>query len=263
MKRYALIILLFIANGAGYAQVVFKPLTFGAACALAKAEHKYIIADVYTDWCRWCAEIDKNTYAAKAVGDYVEANFIPVKINAEKTEGVAFANAHGVQGYPTIIFFDETGAEVYRVTGYQAADAFLASLQTARTGGNKGKNSPETGDTANTTRQFQLIDSHKPPEANIHNTDTTLCARVQYYLPSYLVSYDSIIARTTDNTLRAMYMDDKATIYFREGNFMLAVSEEKLALATIDKDEKNNQIISLLKKLKNNLNKYENFARNN
>ena len=124
--------------GAVFADVEFKPLTFAEAQAQARAAHKFIMVDVYTDWCYWCKVLDKQTYTAKNVGDYVEANYIPVKINAEKGDGVAFAKSNGVHGYPTILFFDETGAEVDRVVGYQPAETFLSSLQTARAGGIAG-----------------------------------------------------------------------------------------------------------------------------
>ncbi len=62
--------------------------------------------DVYTDWCGWCKKLDEDTYSAKSVIKLSE-QFVPVKVNAE-TEGeqMAFAQAYGITGFPTILFLD-------------------------------------------------------------------------------------------------------------------------------------------------------------
>jgi tetratricopeptide (TPR) repeat protein len=96
------------------------------------------MADVYTDWCYWCKVLDKNTYSTKSVGEYANNNYVAIKINAEKGDGVDFAKQFGVRGYPTILFLDEKGKEVDRVVGYQPADKFLVSMKTARMGGVQG-----------------------------------------------------------------------------------------------------------------------------
>src|SRR5579872_2413756 len=138
MKPFLIALGVIVLCGMASAQVTFDTVSFALAQQKAAAAHKYIMADVYTDWCYWCKVLDKNTYSTKSVGEYANNNYVAIKINAEKGDGVDFAKQFGVRGYPTILFLDEKGKEVDRVVGYQPADKFLASMKTARMGGVQG-----------------------------------------------------------------------------------------------------------------------------
>ena len=48
------------------------------------------MVDAYTVWCGPCKLLDKNTFGNKDVSDYLNANFYPVKFNAEGNEVVRF-----------------------------------------------------------------------------------------------------------------------------------------------------------------------------
>ncbi|MFI5201314.1 MAG: thioredoxin fold domain-containing protein [Candidatus Kapaibacterium sp.] len=117
------------------AEVHFRNVSFEEAKQLAAQEHKAIMVDFYTTWCGWCKVLDKNTYSDENVGKVADAKFIPVKIDAEKGEGIELAKKYGIHGYPTIIFFDEGGKEIDRVVGYEDPSRFLQSLQNAAAGG--------------------------------------------------------------------------------------------------------------------------------
>ncbi len=119
------------------AEVHFRDVSFAEAKALAAKEHKAIMVDVYTSWCVWCKTLDRNTYSDENVGKIADAKFIAVKIDAEKGEGKTLSKEWKVNGYPTIIFFDEGGKEVDRVVGYEDAARFARSLETAAAGGSK------------------------------------------------------------------------------------------------------------------------------
>ena len=76
------------------------------ATAMKKAKEKNvpIMIDVYTDWCTWCKELDKNTYSHKDVID-VAKKMVSIKLNPETSEeGAEIAHRYGVQGFPTILF---------------------------------------------------------------------------------------------------------------------------------------------------------------
>ncbi|HET9136722.1 MAG TPA: thioredoxin fold domain-containing protein [Candidatus Kapabacteria bacterium] len=135
MKKYfaasALVVVILAAAVYAYAEVHFKNASFKEAQALAAKEHKIIMVDLYTDWCGWCKRLDKDTYSTEEVGSYADANFISLKINAERGEGVTLAKNGKVQGYPTIIFYNEKGEEIHRLVGYQRPADFLATLKAA------------------------------------------------------------------------------------------------------------------------------------
>jgi len=122
----------FILVAAGLrAEITFSDLSFDAALEQAKKTKKVVMVDYYTDWCGWCKVLDKKTYTDANVGKYANSDFVSLKINAEKGEGIALAKKSKVQGFPTIVFYNENGEEVHRVVGYQEADKFLQSMKIA------------------------------------------------------------------------------------------------------------------------------------
>jgi thiol:disulfide interchange protein len=112
------------------------------AKARAAKEKKPILIDVYTDWCGWCKKLDADTYSKKDVSDYVNANFVSLKVNPEKDAATKkFVDQYKVEGYPTILFTDATGKEIHRQVGYQPGPQFLQTVKTARA---KAKPAPKT-----------------------------------------------------------------------------------------------------------------------
>lgn len=64
-------------------------LTFEEAEKQFKANPKPILVDIYTDWCGWCKKMDKVTYSHPEVIKYINANYYPVKFDAESKEKIA------------------------------------------------------------------------------------------------------------------------------------------------------------------------------
>lgn len=58
--------------------------------SLMQKQRRSIIIDIYTDWCSVCKVMDKNTYAHKYIANYINRNFYPIKLNAEKTDSITF-----------------------------------------------------------------------------------------------------------------------------------------------------------------------------
>lgn len=113
--------------------------SFDAGLAEAKASHKKILLDIYTDWCGWCKKLDSDVYSNQKVAAYLAQAYIPVKLNAESSKKLSYkekaqsemelARAFGVQGYPTIIFLDSQGEPINSIGGYVNADRFLPIAQ--------------------------------------------------------------------------------------------------------------------------------------
>jgi len=118
-------------------------ITMDEALAAQKENPKKIVVDVYADWCGPCKMMDRNTFTNEDVIQYINENFYAVKFDAEGTEEVnyqghqftnpeykegkrgrnsthQFTRALQVRGYPSMVYFDEKGALIQAVPGYQA-----------------------------------------------------------------------------------------------------------------------------------------------
>ena len=111
------------------AQTDFRHLSYNEAIAAAKAEKKMVFIDFYTSWCGPCKMMMKNVFPQKSVGDYLNARFVCIKIDAEKGEGVELAKRYRVTAYPTFIGIDTGEKEVMRKVGAASSDDFIAEIE--------------------------------------------------------------------------------------------------------------------------------------
>jgi thioredoxin-related protein len=119
-----------------------KPLTtelswksFDEGATLARAEHKKLLVDVYTDWCTWCKKMDREVYTDEKVAGPLTTNYVLVKLNAESAKQLTyngrtvtetqFARAMGVTGYPTTLFLDSDAKPITKVAGFIPGKDFV------------------------------------------------------------------------------------------------------------------------------------------
>ncbi len=98
---------------------------------LAKEQNKLVFMDCYTTWCGPCIHLTKNIFPQKEVGDYFNANFINVKFDMEKGEGIAIAKKYNVKAFPTLLFLDANGEVVHKQIGAGDQDRILNMGRTA------------------------------------------------------------------------------------------------------------------------------------
>lgn len=141
MKFFSLALLMLFFSTVSFAQkkqasgikVTWKP--FAVGMAEAQKNGKKILIDVYTDWCSWCKKMDANTYADKSVAEYLNKNYVLIKLNPEKDGDVMydgkkysaaeFSQGMGVNGYPATLFLKSNGQPITLLPGYSEADMFL------------------------------------------------------------------------------------------------------------------------------------------
>ncbi len=121
----AFLLLAFVLASSPEAWAISWEHDLAAALGKAKTEGKPVMADFYTDWCGWCKKLDKDVYEDAAVNRLAE-KFICVKVNCEVDKD-AFSK-YGLQGYPTIIFFDPAGNIEDKIVGYRNAVVFADAM---------------------------------------------------------------------------------------------------------------------------------------
>jgi thiol:disulfide interchange protein DsbD len=85
--------------------------------------------DFYADWCVSCKEMEKFTFSDPRVHARLQQlNLLRADVTANNPDDQALLKRFKLFGPPGIIFFDQSGAEVLRVVGYESADTFLHSL---------------------------------------------------------------------------------------------------------------------------------------
>lgn len=110
------------------AQTNFRHLTIDEAVEQAKKENKMVFVDFYTDWCGPCRTMANTVFPQKKVGDYFNANFVCIKLNAEK-EGKDAAKTYNVKAYPTFLVLDTEKKVKMDIKGSMGADDFIAKVK--------------------------------------------------------------------------------------------------------------------------------------
>ncbi len=140
MKNYTLTLFISFFSLYSFAQeqegIKFLDAEFGEVLALAELEGKLVFVDAYTDWCGPCKKMDKEVFSQNEVSAYYNANFLSVKINMEKGEGIALAEKYLIFAYPSLLFVNYDGTVAHRYAGYQDQKGLLALGETALGGNN-------------------------------------------------------------------------------------------------------------------------------
>ena len=124
-------------------------MSWEEAVEASKKSPRKIFVDVYTDWCGWCKRMDKATFQNPEVAKYLNANFYPVKLNAEQKEDIVYGDAtfkfvpSGKKGYhqlaaallegrlsfPTVVFLNEDHEILQRLAGFIDKEEFAKVMR--------------------------------------------------------------------------------------------------------------------------------------
>lgn len=150
MRKIILLLTISLLSVVSYAQEV-NWMTFEQAIEAQKKNSKPIFMDAYTIWCGPCKMLDKNTFADQSVSEYINANYNPVKFDAEGTElinykGQEYSNPEydpnrkgrnashqfteflRIPGYPSMVIFDTNLNVQDVIVGYHTPDQLLEKL---------------------------------------------------------------------------------------------------------------------------------------
>lgn len=106
-----------------------EPASLATALATAKQDGKHVVVDFFTTWCPPCKKLDRETWPAPAVTQWLDRHAILVKLDAEKHRELAAR--FRVEAYPTIVLLAPDGAEVERWVGFRGPDQFVREAASA------------------------------------------------------------------------------------------------------------------------------------
>ena len=84
--------------------------------------------DCYAVWCGPCKWMSANIFTQNEVADFYNENFICVKFDMEKGEGIELAKEFGIRAYPTLIFVDANRKLVMKSIGASRENADYIAL---------------------------------------------------------------------------------------------------------------------------------------
>ncbi len=95
--------------------------------AVGKEKKKKVFLSFYADWCGYCKQMDKTTFADKSVVSYMNENFVPIRVNADRE--INLTSTYNVRGLPATWFLSENGEEIGSQPGYIPPDTMLPLLK--------------------------------------------------------------------------------------------------------------------------------------
>lgn len=118
-------------------------LSLPEAEKLMQKEPRYVLVDIYTNWCGWCKRLDQVTFQNPDIIEYINDNYYAVKLNAETKESItvggkeykylsqggrgmnelAIALTNGQVSMPTLVVLGKDFAQQGIIPGYQEPDA--------------------------------------------------------------------------------------------------------------------------------------------
>lgn len=127
MKKLTFLFLILAFAAAAFAQegIHFFKGSWEEALKEASKHEKIIFVDAFTTWCGPCKRMSRNVFPDPEVGEFYNANFINMKLDMEKGEGLEFRKKYPVSAFPTLFFIDGQGEVVLQTKGARDVPGFL------------------------------------------------------------------------------------------------------------------------------------------
>lgn len=147
---FGLIVLFYTCkNSSESAQIDWKSIADIEKMRVANTLDKPLMIDVYTDWCKWCKVMDKQTFPDPAVIAYINEHFYAVKFDAEQKEPVvlggqsfayqsngrsgtnmlAYSLLQGELSFPSIVYMSKDLKILRIAPGYKTPEQLMGEMQ--------------------------------------------------------------------------------------------------------------------------------------
>ncbi len=131
MRLILITLLSFFALSLSAQGINFFEGTWNEAVAEAKKQEKIIFVDAYATWCGPCKIMSKNVFTDQSVGDFYNKNFINVKLDMERGEGISFRQNYPVSAFPTLFYIDFNGEVLQKIRGALMSPEFIKAGKAA------------------------------------------------------------------------------------------------------------------------------------
>ncbi|MBP3482796.1 MAG: thioredoxin family protein [Alistipes sp.] len=129
MKRiFTLVFCLLVAMCSASAQVYFTDSPESAR-RQALENDLPIFVDVYAVWCGPCRTMDEDVFSREGVGDFMNDNFVALKIDIDSETGRSVARKYEIKSVPTFLIIDTDGNLLGRTSGARDEKLFIADMK--------------------------------------------------------------------------------------------------------------------------------------
>lgn len=94
---------------------------------LARESNRKVLIYFRTARCMFCEHMERKTFAAPDVADYINDHYIPIHVDADLERDIA--STFRVAGFPTSWFLSATGKPIRALPGFVAPRRYLHVLQ--------------------------------------------------------------------------------------------------------------------------------------
>jgi thioredoxin-related protein len=127
MRKLSILILLFVITNILNASSLKYASSYKDGVLQAKKENKKLLLYTYTKYCPWCLKMSKTTFRDKQVIDYVNKNYIFVKVDINNDK---FPSKFKPKGVPTTYIIDPFKEEkLISMRGYKSAKSFYSRIE--------------------------------------------------------------------------------------------------------------------------------------
>lgn len=99
--------------------------------AKARETGRYILVDLYADWCGWCKVLERDVFATELFKGFAE-DFVLLRVDVEdRGAGSRLQSTYEVSSLPTMLVLDAGGIQVGSLTGFFPASQYVERLRRA------------------------------------------------------------------------------------------------------------------------------------
>ena len=151
MRLYALVFFIALSFASTRAQQITW-LSFEEVQKKMRVDPKPVVIFIHTDWCRYCAMQESNTFTDPLVTKKLTLDYYAIRLNAEEKSDITFLNRkyryrtagtgyhelaellgkeNGQLTFPTTLILSESFTMIDRSIGFISSESFLKKIHTS------------------------------------------------------------------------------------------------------------------------------------